>query len=178
MAEEVCERGARRADLVVEGAPSRLDDDEDRDRRGDLGHRRVREALPHRPDRLDSVRAPRVSDDHGRSVVSRPALDGTQWPHAGRLTRHSYDLVVFTVLCGGVGAARLLAGLVRTVDPAEITAIVNVGDDVVMHGLHVSPDLDTITYTLAGLHNDATGWGTAESGCAARSVPAGSRDRT
>ena len=103
-----------------------------------------------------------MSDDHGRSVVSRPALDGTQWPHAGRLTRHSYDLVVFTVLCGGVGAARLLAGLVRTVDPAEITAIVNVGDDVVMHGLHVSPDLDTITYTLAGLHNDATGWGVVD----------------
>jgi LPPG:FO 2-phospho-L-lactate transferase len=69
---------------------------------------------------------------------------------------------VLTVLCGGVGAARLLTGLVQVVDPATITAVVNVGDDVVLHGLHVSPDLDTITYTLAGLHNDATGWGVAD----------------
>jgi LPPG:FO 2-phospho-L-lactate transferase len=66
---------------------------------------------------------------------------------------------VLTVLCGGVGAARLLSGMVEVVDPASVTAIVNVGDDVVAHGLHVSPDLDTITYTLAGLNNDVTGWG-------------------
>jgi LPPG:FO 2-phospho-L-lactate transferase len=66
---------------------------------------------------------------------------------------------VLTVLCGGVGAARLLAGLVQVVDPASITAVVNVGDDVVLHGLHVSPDLDTVTYTLAGEHNDVAGWG-------------------
>jgi LPPG:FO 2-phospho-L-lactate transferase len=66
---------------------------------------------------------------------------------------------VLTVLCGGVGAARLLTGLVAVVDPTTVTAVVNVGDDVVLHGLHVSPDLDTITYTLAGLHNEATGWG-------------------
>jgi LPPG:FO 2-phospho-L-lactate transferase len=66
---------------------------------------------------------------------------------------------VLTVLCGGVGAARLLAGLVDVVDPATITAVVNVADDLVVHGLHVAPDLDTVTYTLAGLHNEATGWG-------------------
>jgi LPPG:FO 2-phospho-L-lactate transferase len=66
---------------------------------------------------------------------------------------------VLTVLCGGVGAARLLAGLVNVVDPSSIVAIVNVGDDVVMHGLRVSPDLDTVTYTLAGLNNEHTGWG-------------------
>ncbi len=63
------------------------------------------------------------------------------------------------VLSGGVGAARLLGGLVQVVDPASITAIVNTGDDVVLHGLHVSPDLDTITYTLAGAVNPETGWG-------------------
>jgi LPPG:FO 2-phospho-L-lactate transferase len=68
---------------------------------------------------------------------------------------------VLTVLCGGVGAARLLEGLVQIVEPSTITAVVNVGDDVVMHGLHVSPDLDTVTYTLAGEHNDAMGWGLA-----------------
>ncbi len=63
------------------------------------------------------------------------------------------------VLCGGVGAARLLAGVVRAVDGAQVTAIVNTGDDVMLHGLHVSPDLDTVTYTLAGAVNTETGWG-------------------
>ncbi|HWE67284.1 MAG TPA: 2-phospho-L-lactate transferase [Acidimicrobiales bacterium] len=64
-------------------------------------------------------------------------------------------------LCGGVGAARMLAGLVRVVSPAALTAIVNVGDDTVLHGLHISPDLDTITYTLADMDNRQTGWGVA-----------------
>ena len=50
-------------------------------------------------------------------------------------------------------------GLVRVVPPLSITAIVNVGDDTVLHGLHISPDLDTITYTLAGMDNRETGWG-------------------
>ncbi|MSO85984.1 MAG: 2-phospho-L-lactate transferase [Acidimicrobiia bacterium] len=68
---------------------------------------------------------------------------------------------MITVLAGGVGAARLLAGLVRVVPPAEITAIVNVGDDVELHGLHVSPDLDTVTYTVAGAIDPERGWGLA-----------------
>jgi len=68
---------------------------------------------------------------------------------------------VLVTLCGGVGAARMLSGLVRVVPPEEITAIVNVGDDMVLHGLHISPDLDTVTYTLAGLDNRETGWGVA-----------------
>jgi LPPG:FO 2-phospho-L-lactate transferase len=66
---------------------------------------------------------------------------------------------VLTALAGGVGAARLLAGLVDVVDPATISAIVNTGDDMVLHGLSICPDLDTVTYTLAGLHNEETGWG-------------------
>jgi LPPG:FO 2-phospho-L-lactate transferase len=66
---------------------------------------------------------------------------------------------VIAVLAGGVGAARFLAGLLEVVDPVEVTAIVNVGDDTVLHGLHVSPDLDTVTYTLAGAVNPETGWG-------------------
>ena len=53
----------------------------------------------------------------------------------------------------------MLSGLVEVVPPASITAIVNVGDDTVLHGLHISPDLDTITYTLAGMDNRETGWG-------------------
>ena len=68
---------------------------------------------------------------------------------------------MIVVLAGGVGAARLLAGLVRVVPPSEVTAIVNTGDDVVLHGLHISPDLDTVTYTLAGADNPDTGWGLA-----------------
>jgi LPPG:FO 2-phospho-L-lactate transferase len=66
---------------------------------------------------------------------------------------------VIVTLAGGVGAARMLAGLVQVVDPAELTAVVNVGDDLVLHGLHISPDLDTVTYTLAGAINTQTGWG-------------------
>ena len=65
----------------------------------------------------------------------------------------------FTVLAGGVGAARLLRGVVRVVDPSTVTAIVNTGDDLVLHGLHISPDLDTITYTLAGAISREQGWG-------------------
>ena len=58
------------------------------------------------------------------------------------------------VLCGGVGAARFLSGLVRVVDPARVTAIVNVGDDAVFHGLHVSPDLDTVLQMVSWIVDD------------------------
>ena len=68
---------------------------------------------------------------------------------------------MLVALCGGVGAARMLSGLVRAVPPDRITAIVNVGDDMVLHGLHISPDLDTVAYTLAGMDNRETGWGVA-----------------
>lgn len=64
-----------------------------------------------------------------------------------------------TALAGGVGAARFLRGLLAAMPGAEITIIGNTGDDAVFHGLHVSPDLDTVTYTLAGLIDDAKGWG-------------------
>jgi LPPG:FO 2-phospho-L-lactate transferase len=63
------------------------------------------------------------------------------------------------VLCGGVGAARFLSGLVEVVDPERVTAIVNVADDDEFHGLHVSPDVDTVLYTLAGVVNEQQGWG-------------------
>jgi LPPG:FO 2-phospho-L-lactate transferase len=68
---------------------------------------------------------------------------------------------VITVLCGGVGAARFLAGLVQVVPPGDIAAVVNTGDDTVLHGLAVSPDLDTVTYTLAGAIDPERGWGLA-----------------
>ena len=66
---------------------------------------------------------------------------------------------MITVLAGGVGAARYLAGLLQVVPPADIVAIVNTGDDTTMHGLRICPDLDTVTYTLAGAVNPETGWG-------------------
>ncbi len=66
---------------------------------------------------------------------------------------------MITCLAGGVGAARFLEGLVRAVPAAEVTAVVNTGDDTVLHGLHISPDLDTVTYTLAGAINREMGWG-------------------
>ena len=68
---------------------------------------------------------------------------------------------MLVALCGGVGAARMLSGLVRVVPPEEIVAVVNVGDDMVLHGLYISPDLDTVTYTLAGMDDRDTGWGVA-----------------
>jgi LPPG:FO 2-phospho-L-lactate transferase len=66
---------------------------------------------------------------------------------------------MIVALAGGVGAARLLRGLVAVADPASVMAVVNTGDDTVLHGLHISPDLDTVTYTLAGVINPDTGWG-------------------
>lgn len=63
------------------------------------------------------------------------------------------------VLCGGVGAARFLEGVVRVIEPEAVTAIVNVADDAEFHGLHVSPDIDTVLYTLAGIVDPAQGWG-------------------
>jgi LPPG:FO 2-phospho-L-lactate transferase len=66
---------------------------------------------------------------------------------------------VVAALCGGVGAARFLRGLVEVVDPHRIVAVVNTGDDTVLHGLHVSPDLDTVVYTLAGAISRERGWG-------------------
>ena len=64
-----------------------------------------------------------------------------------------------SVVCGGVGAARFLRGLIEAVDPGTITAIVNTGDDCSLHGLAISPDLDTIVYTLAGAIDPERGWG-------------------
>ena len=70
--------------------------------------------------------------------------------------------VRITVLAGGVGAARFLRGLLLEVDPDSVTVVVNTGDDTVMHGLSISPDLDTITYTTAGAIDPDRGWGLAD----------------
>ena len=64
-----------------------------------------------------------------------------------------------TALAGGVGASKLLLGLYEVTDPSSLTIIVNTGDDIVLHGLRISPDLDIVTYTLAGVVDSAKGWG-------------------
>jgi len=66
------------------------------------------------------------------------------------------------VLAGGVGAARFLEGLVRVVPAENVTVIGNTGDDLELHGLTICPDLDTVTYTLAGLSDPERGWGLAD----------------
>jgi LPPG:FO 2-phospho-L-lactate transferase len=68
---------------------------------------------------------------------------------------------MIAALAGGVGAARLLRGMIEVAPPDQITAIVNTGDDTDLHGLHISPDLDTVMYTLADAINPETGWGLA-----------------
>ncbi len=66
---------------------------------------------------------------------------------------------MITALAGGVGAARFLTGLLRLVKEEDVSVVVNTGDDMEMFGLHISPDIDIVTYTLAGIVDDEKGWG-------------------
>jgi LPPG:FO 2-phospho-L-lactate transferase len=74
------------------------------------------------------------------------------------------------VLCGGLGGSRCVDALVRAAGPEAVTAIGNVGDDLEALGLHVSPDLDTILYTLAGLLDEERGWGVRDETYNARAM--------
>ncbi len=67
----------------------------------------------------------------------------------------------FLAFAGGVGGAKFADGLARAVDPESLTVIVNTADDFDLYGLHISPDVDTVMYTLAGLANPEAGWGVA-----------------
>ena len=66
---------------------------------------------------------------------------------------------MIVVLTGGTGGAKFVEGLSRVIPPRDLTAIVNTGDDLTWWGLHVSPDLDSITYALAGKLSKERGWG-------------------
>jgi LPPG:FO 2-phospho-L-lactate transferase len=66
---------------------------------------------------------------------------------------------MITALAGGVGAARFLTGLVKLVNEKDLSVIVNTGDDIELFGLHISPDVDIVTYTLAGIVDEEKGWG-------------------
>lgn len=65
----------------------------------------------------------------------------------------------YIALTGGIGGAKLALGLVRTLPPSELMLVANTGDDFEHFGLHISPDLDTLTYTLADMNNPELGWG-------------------
>jgi LPPG:FO 2-phospho-L-lactate transferase len=82
------------------------------------------------------------------------------------------------VLAGGVGAARFLRGLVRVVPPEEIVVIGNTGDDMWWQGLYIAPDLDTVTYWLAGLADEARGWGIRGDSFTAQAALAGLSERS
>jgi LPPG:FO 2-phospho-L-lactate transferase len=69
--------------------------------------------------------------------------------------------VKVTVLSGGIGGARFVQGVLDAIDPADVTVIGNVGDDLEVSGLYVSPDLDTLLYTLGGVADEERGWGRA-----------------
>ena len=68
---------------------------------------------------------------------------------------------MLVALAGGVGAARFLRGLIRAHPPTDLLVVVNTGDDLRLHGLAISPDLDSVAYTLAGVADERRGWGLA-----------------
>jgi LPPG:FO 2-phospho-L-lactate transferase len=80
-------------------------------------------------------------------------------PPASDFSMPSKTKPKITALAGGVGASKLLLGLYQEMDPADLTIIVNTGDDIVLHGLKISPDLDIVTYTLSGVVDQKKGWG-------------------
>ena len=86
-------------------------------------------------------------------------MPGTSTP-ASRMPPADHSVVL--ALAGGVGGARLAQGLARAIDPTCLAIAVNVGDDFTHLGLSICPDLDTVMYTLAGVHNPQTGWGRAD----------------
>ena len=75
------------------------------------------------------------------------------------MERHRESPGPIVVLAGGVGAARFLRGLTRVIDPASLVVVGNTGDDLWWHGLYVAPDLDTVSYWLAGRADEERGWG-------------------
>ncbi len=110
-----------------------------------------------------------------REARLRPVerLDRNDCEHA---REHTYATLwsvppqTITVLAGGLGGSRLVDAFTRALGPDRVTAIVNVGDDLEFLGLHISPDLDTVLYTLAGLLDDDRGWGVRDETYSARAT--------
>ncbi len=97
---------------------------------------------------------------HGHKPVGRGRTAGSV-PRRGRerLVRVKHKHGRYVVLCGGLGGSRFVDALAQAAGHGRVTAVVNVADDVEILGLHVSPDLDTVLYTLAGLLDEDRGWG-------------------
>jgi LPPG:FO 2-phospho-L-lactate transferase len=93
-----------------------------------------------------------------RPSLAQSVIPATSLP-ACEFFMPSKPKLKITALAGGVGASRLLLGLYDVMDPTLLTIIVNTADDIVLHGLKISPDLDIVTYTLAGVVDPAKGWG-------------------
>src|SRR5712664_467145 len=93
-----------------------------------------------------------------RGSLAQSAIPASLLP-ASEFSMPSKRKLKITALAGGVGASKLLLGLYEVMNPDELTIIVNTGDDIVLHGLKISPDLDIVTYTLAGIVDAAKGWG-------------------
>ncbi len=97
-----------------------------------------------------------------RHQVSEPQADYGLPSTVHRPSSTVHRPLSIVALAGGVGGAKLADGLAQILPPENLTVIVNTGDDFEHYGLHISPDLDTVCYTLAGLANPATGWGRAD----------------
>ena len=111
------------------------------------------------------VDAPNLVDDVDTLADLDAARRAPRPAHARALLdalRLGTRRVKVAVLSGGVGGARFLRGLVGVVDPADVSIVGNVGDDLEVLGLHVSPDLDSVLYTLTGLADEERGWGRAD----------------
>jgi len=93
-----------------------------------------------------------------RPYVAQSVIPATSPPTSESLMPAKPKLKI-TALAGGVGASKLLLGLYEVMDPTLLTIIVNTGDDIVLHGLRISPDLDIVTYTLVGVVDPKKGWG-------------------
>src|SRR5258708_29043968 len=93
-----------------------------------------------------------------RPSLAQTAVPASK-PPASEFSMPAKRKMKITALAGGVGASKLLLGLYQVMDPTLLTIIVNTGDDIVLHGLKISPDLDIVTYTLAGVVDSAKGWG-------------------
>jgi len=89
-----------------------------------------------------------------RQKASDSSVPDTQPP-----TPNPQPQLKVTALAGGIGASKLLLGLACVMPPEDITIIANTGDDIELFGLRICPDIDTVTYTLAGVINEETGWG-------------------
>src|SRR5260370_32770209 len=96
-------------------------------------------------------------------------------PPASEFSMPAKPKLKITALAGGVGASKLLLGLYKEMDPSLLTIIVNTGDDIVLHGLKISPDLDIVTYTLAGGGDSAKSLGFPGGTVYALKSPAGHR---